>query len=118
MKTHFHISPHTLRTNPQLRAFLPRPMRKALAIPHHEPTATTRTNLDVDQIIQGFESIADPYDDAQYLTRNNLDADFDLDGSHEFCDSDGSDEDQFAGLTIVDSDQRDIRRWLKGYDIL
>ena len=114
----FCITPSTLAAHPELHSLLPRTMRKALRVTTPEPVRVARTNLDVDQIIRGFESIDDPYDDAQYLTRNNIDADFDIDGSQEFCDSDGSDEDQFAGLTIVDPGHGSVRRWLKGYDIL
>ena len=41
---------------------------------------------------------------------------FDIDGAQEFNDSDGSDE--LFGLTIIDPGHGNIRRWLKGYDII
>lgn len=94
-------------------------IRKATIIPRPAPvpaSVTSRTPLDTDQIIRGFESVDDPYDDAHYLTSNNIDADFDIDGSSEFCDSDGSEE--LNGLTIVEPGNGNIRRYLKGYDIL
>ena len=92
-------------------------IRKATIIPHPAAQpAPTRTPLDTDAIIRGFESIDDPYDDAQYLGSNNIDADFDIDGSLEFCDSDESEE--LSGLTIVEPGHGNIRRWLKGYDVL
>jgi hypothetical protein len=47
---------------------------------------------------------------------NNIDPGFDLDGAQEFNDSDGSDE--LFGLTIIDPGHGNIRRWLKGYDII
>jgi hypothetical protein len=114
----FCIDPSTLQRHPDLITYLPRNVRKALRVATHPVIKQQRTNIDVDQVIQGFESIDDPCDDAHYLTSNNIDADFDIDGALEFCDSDGSDADQFAGLTIVDPGQGNIRRWLKGYDIL
>lgn len=94
-------------------------IRKATIIPRPAPlpaSVTSRTPLDCDLVVRGFESIDDPYDDAQYLGSNNIDADFDIDGSLEFCDSDGSEE--LSGLTIVEPGHGSIRRWLNGYDVL
>lgn len=78
-----------------------------------KPAQETRTSIDSD-IYSG--SAFGEADDPHYLTRNNIDADFDIDGSQEFCDSDGSEE--LHGLTIVEPGNGNIRRWLKGYDIL
>lgn len=92
-------------------------IRKATTIPRPAPAPVqTKTPLDCDLIIRGFESIDDPYNDAQYLTRNNIDADFDIDGSIEFGDSDGSEE--LDGLTVIEPGYGSIRRYLNGYDIL
>lgn len=112
----FCITPQTLADHPELRPFVHRSMRKALRVTTPPVIKQSRTNLDADLIIQGFESVDDPYDDARYLTSNNIDADFDIDGSLEFGDSDGTDE--FDGLTIIDPGHGNIRKWLKGYDIL
>lgn len=115
----FYISP----TSPgfeQLPRAVKVTIRKATIIPRPAPIPVqTKTSLDTDQIIRGFESVDDPYDDAQYLGCNNIDADFDIDGSLEFCDSDGSEE--LSGLTIVEpayGNPLAIRRYLNGYDIL
>lgn len=73
-----------------------------------------KTNEDLDQVITGWDGIDDPYDDAHALTCNTLDQDFDLDGSQEFADHD----DPYEGLTIVEPGFGNIRRWLRGRDIL
>ena len=76
----------------------------------------TRTPLDCDLVIRGFESIDDPYDDAQYLGSNNVDADFDIDSSAEFGDSDGTDD--LRGLTVHEFDTvLDAVRFLNGYAV-
>ena len=117
----FYISPASPGFD-QLPRAVKVTIRKATIIPRPAPlpaSVTSRTSLDTDQIIRGFESIDDPYDDAQYLGSNNIDADFDIDGSLEFCDSDGSEE--LSGLTIVEpayGNPLAIRRYLNGYDIL
>lgn len=91
---------------------LPRAVRKAVCeamfIPHPAPTpAPTRTQLDLDA--------ANPFiDDSAYYGMNNVEPDFDIDSSAEFQDHD----DEYAGLTIVEPGHGNIRRWLKGYDIL
>ena len=72
-------------------------------------THTSRTQLDTDT--------NRPFiDDSAYYGMNNIDPGFDLDGAQEFNDSDGSDE--LFGLTIIDPGHGNIRRWLKGYDII
>ncbi len=92
-------------------------IRKATTIQRPAPAPVqTKTPLDCDLIIRGFESVDDPYNDAQYLGSNNIDADFDIDGSLEFSDSDGTDD--LQGLTIIEPGYGSIRRWLKGNDIL
>lgn len=77
-----------------------------------------KTNLDTDVLMNCARSVAffDPFGDAQYLTVNNIDYGCDLDGAVEFNDSDGSDE--LSSLTIVEPGHGNIRRWLKGYNIL
>lgn len=75
-----------------------------------------KTNEDLDQVITGWDGIDDPYDDAHALACNTLDQDFDLDGSQEFADS--TEEDNLHGLTIVEPGFGNIRRWLRGRDIL
>lgn len=91
-------------------------IRDALCHPAKPRTKETRTPWDLDAVISDAFSTDDPYGDAQYLTSNTVDPDFDLDGSAEFNDSAESDE--LDGLTIVDPGQGNIRRWLKGYDVL
>ena len=96
-------------------------VRKAKVINH--PRAHTRahtqahtqshTNLDLDTYSGAAFGEAD---DPRYLGSNNIDSDFDLDGSQEFADSDGSEE--LFGLTIVEPGHGNIRRWLKGYDVI
>ncbi len=96
-------------------AALPRAMRQRIreaTLINPTPKQTTRdtrTQLDLDQCI--------PYiDDSAYYATNTVDPDFDIDGSAEFNDSDESDN--LFGLTIVDPGHGNIRRWLKGYDII
>ena len=110
---HFAASPEFLASKEF--AALPRAMRlrireATLINPTPKQTARdTRTQLDLDQCI--------PYiDDSAYYGMNNIDPDFDIDGAQEFNDSDGSDD--LFGLTIVDPGHGNIRRWLKGYDIV
>lgn len=62
-------------------------------------------------------AIADPARDAHYYAANTVDPANDLDGSQEFCDSDGSEE--YDGLTVVTpANLLALRRWLRGYDVL
>lgn len=72
-------------------------------------TPAPRTQIDCDN--------ADTYiDDSEYLCSNNVDPDFDIDGSHEFADSDGTDD--LHGLTIVEPDGvLNTVRFLNGYHI-
>lgn len=90
-----------------------RSMRKA-PVPVR-PTQGTRSPLDLDLHIDA-DSISDPYGDAHYLASNTVDPDFDLDGSAEFGDS--TDADDLHGLTIVEPGHGNIRRWLRGRDII
>lgn len=85
-------------------------IRKATTIPRPAPASVqTKTPIDLDSPV--------PYiDDSAYYGMNNIDADFDIDGSLEFGDSDGSEE--LDGLTIVEPGYGSIRRYLNGYDIL
>jgi hypothetical protein len=91
-------------------------IRDALCHPAKPKTEQSRTPWDLDATISDAFSTADPCDDSAYYCTNTVDPGFDLDGSAEFNDSDGSDE--LSGLTIVDPGQGNIRRWLKGYDVL
>lgn len=85
-------------------------VRKAMIIPRPQPLPVqTKTPIDLDSPV--------PYiDDSAYYGMNNIDADFDIDGSIEFGDSDGTEE--LDGLTVIEPEHGSIRRWLKGYDIL
>lgn len=88
-------------------------IRKATTIQRPAPAPVqTKTPIDLDSPV--------PYiDDSAYYGMNNIDADFDIDGSLEFGDSDGSEE--LDGLTIVEpafGNPLAIRRYLNGYDIL
>jgi hypothetical protein len=115
---HFAASPEFLASKEF--AALPRAMRlrireATLINPSHSPKQptrdanSTRTQLDCD--------LARPFiDDSAYYGMNNIDPGFDIDGAQEFNDSDGSDE--LFGLTIIDPGHGNIRRWLKGYDII
>ena len=88
----------------------------------HPPKPTTpaiaKTSLDTDLLMEANRNgaLSDPYGDAQSLYTNNIDYGFDLDGALEFNDSDGSDE--LSELTIVEPGHGNIRRWLRGHDIL
>ena len=85
-------------------------IRKAITIQRATPLPPAkRTPIDLDSPV--------PYiDDSAYYGMNNIDADFDIDGSLEFGDSDGSEE--LDGLTVVEPGYGSIRRYLNGYDIL
>ena len=84
-------------------------IRKATTIPRATPLPPAkRTPIDLDSPV--------PYiDESAYYGMNNIDADFDIDGSLEFGDSDGSEE--LDGLTIIEPGHGNVRRWLKGYEI-
>ena len=115
----FYISPASPGFD-QLPRAVKVTIRKATIIPRPAPLPVqTKTPLDCDLVVRDFDSNDDPYDDAHYLGSNNIDADFDIDGSLEFCDSDGSEE--LSGLTIVEpafGNPLAIRRYLNGYDVL
>lgn len=76
----------------------------------------SRSHLDVDFVVRDALAFTDPYGDAHTLNTNTVDPDFDLDGSQEFADS--TEEDNLHGLTIVEPGYGNIRRWLRGRDIL
>ena len=83
------------------------------------PNAThSDTGLDTDLVVCAYvdSDPADPFCDAHALATNTVDPDFDLDGSQEFSDSDGTDD--LQGLTVVQHDSvlRTIQ-WLNGYNI-
>lgn len=118
---HFAASPEFLASKEF--AALPRAMRlriREATLINPSPVQPTRdansnrvrTQLDCDLNMQSAPFI----DDSAYYGMNNIDPGFDLDGAQEFNDSDGSDE--LSGLTVVDPGHGNIRRWLKGYDIL
>ena len=118
---HFAASPEFLASKEF--AALPRAMRlriREATLINPTPKQTTRdarsnrvrTQLDCDLNMQSTPVI----DDSAYYGMNNIDPGFDLDGAQEFNDSDGSDE--LSGLTIIDPGHGNIRRWLKGYDII
>lgn len=111
LTTHYLISPASPGFD-QLPRAVKIAVRKAKVINQSSKKVSydsTRTSIDLDA--------PTPYiNDAAYLGSNNIDADFDIDGSQEFCDSDGSEE--LHGLTIVEPGNGNIRRWLKGYDVL
>lgn len=54
-------------------------------------------------------------DDPGFCT-NTCDPDMDIDGSAEF--NDPREDEDLYGLTIVEPGEGNIRRWLRGYDIL
>jgi hypothetical protein len=114
MKTRFVVSPQRLD-------HLPRPLRVALRKEwYHAPAPKVqpapRSNADVDASIRSWDAIDDPCGDSAYLSTNTVDPDFDIDGSVEFDDS--TEEDNLHGLTIVEPGFGNIRRWLRGHDIL
>lgn len=113
MSVSFLISP----TSPAVEK-LPRKVRVMLRkqffhpakpAPHSEP----RSALDLDCVIR-TSSISDPCGDGHQYNANTVDPEFDIDGSAEFDDHD----DQYEGLTIVEPGYGNIRRWLRGRDIL
>lgn len=113
MKTRFVLNPRA-----DLSAY-PRALRKAIrqewfhpAKPKAQPS--TRNNADVDEPIHAWEAMKDPAGDAHYLSTNTVDPDFDIDSSAEFEDHDNP----YEGLTIVEPGFGNIRRWLRGRDII
>jgi hypothetical protein len=84
----------------------------------------SRTDQDVDFVAgdkchRGWpytSAPSDPAEDGHILNCNTVDPDFDLDGSQEFADS--TEDDNLHGLTIVEPGYGNIRRWLRGRDIL
>jgi len=101
---------------PATHEFLPRATRKALRVIKPATPLQTYTSLDVDLTITDPLSIADPCGDSAYYCTNTVDPAFDLDGSEEFSDS--SEADNLFGLTIVEPGHGNVRRWLRGHDIL
>lgn len=112
LRASFCIDPRT-----DLSAF-PRSLRLALRKecfhPHNplpEPETLAYSTLDVDTAMH--KGLLPPDDS---FCVNTVDPDMDIDGSAEFNDSCG-DEDLY-GLTIVEPGEGNIRRWLRGYDVL
>lgn len=106
---------------------LPRKLRVAIRQEHFLPAKPrivpqTKTNEDSDQIINGWDAISDPYGDGHQYNCNTVDPDFDLDSSSEFDDDcTGDDFEAHAvrcGLTIVEPGHGNIRRWLRGRDVI
>lgn len=101
---------------------LPRSLRLAIREEHFYPSRPTESLHSapeedlpqaVDHVMQEFRYGANT--DPGFCL-NTVDPDFDLDGSEEFNDSRG-DEDLF-GLTIVEPGHGNVRRWLRGYDVI
>lgn len=110
----FMISP----TSPVV-AKLPRKVRVMIRQqmfhpPKPAPMPESRTDHDVDFVVRDALAYSDPAGDGHQLRANTVDPDFDLDGSQEFADHD----DPYEGLTIVEPGYGNIRRWLRGRDIL
>lgn len=80
------------------------------------PMPESRTDHDVDFVVRDALAYSDPFHDGHQLNCNTVDPDFDLDGSQEFADS--TEDDNLHGLTIVEPGYGNIRRWLRGRDIL
>lgn len=113
MKTRFVLNPRA-----DLSAY-PRALRKAIRQEWFHPAKpatprSTRSNADVDESIHAWDAIEDPAGDAHYLSTNTVDPDFDIDSAEEFEDHDNP----YEGLTIVEPGFGNIRRWLRGRDIL
>ena len=114
MKAKFVIEASAVIRNPSLRAYLPRPTRKALRI----TTPKAVTNHDcintpcVDQIVTDWLAVHDPLNDKAYLGTNTIDPCFDLD---EFGDIDN----ELDGLTIhAPMNEVDLWKFCTGYDVL
>lgn len=122
MKAKFVIEASAVIRNPALRAYLPRPTRKALRV----TTPKAVTNHDcintpcVDQIVTDWLAVHDPLNDKAYLGTNTIDPCFDFD---EFGDCSGLDDAETeylnAGLTIhAPMNEVDLWRFCTGYDVL
>lgn len=115
MKTRFVLDPRA-----DLSAY-PRALRKAIRQEWFHPAKpatprSTKSSADVDESIHAWDAIEDPAGDAHYYATNTVDPDFDIDSSEEFEDS--TEADNLHGLTIVEPGFGNIRRWLRGRDIL
>lgn len=119
---------------------LPRKLRVVIRQEYFLPPAprvapATRTNLDADAVVgrswhnAGLIDRADhrlvdsdPYGDGHQYNCNTVDPDTDLDSSIEFDDDCTGDDPEAhytaCGLTIVDPGHGNIRRWLRGRDII
>lgn len=122
MKAQFVINPLA----PEVSR-LPRQVRVFIRKTHFHPAkpATQRnpsSDQDVDFVANDTchrvwpytSTPSDPCGDGHQLRANTVDPDFDIDSSEEFADHD----DPYAGLTIVEPGYGNIRRWLRGHDIL
>lgn len=73
----------------------------------------------VDAAISHPLDTSDPVHEAHYYAANTVDPANDLDGSQEFDDSDGSEDEALDGFTVfTPANTIALRRWLKGYDVL
>ena len=113
-----HMASFCLDPKADLSA-LPRSLRLAVRKEwfHAKPAEPDRTHTDLPQAVDiAMEEFRyGPNDDPGYCL-NTVDPDFDIDGSEEFNDSRG-DED-LSGLTIVEPGHGNVRRWLRGYDVI
>lgn len=114
MKAQFVINPLA----PEV-ARLPRKTRVFIRRTHFHPAKPAAqhnpsSDQDVDFVVRDALAYSDPYRDGHQLRANTVDPDFDIDSSQEFSDHD----DPYAGLTIVEPGYGNIRRWLRGHDIL
>lgn len=116
MKAQFVISP----TSPEVSR-LPRTVRVFIRKNFFHPAKPqalpeSRRDFDVDFVVRDALSYSDPMGETHAYNCNTVDPDFDLDGSIEFGDS--TEDDNLHGLTIVEPGHGNIRRWLRGDDIL
>lgn len=101
---------------------LPRSLRLAIREEYFYPSRPTESLHSapeedlpqaVDHVMQEFRYGANT--DPGFCL-NTVDPDFDIDGSDEFSDS--REDEELSSLTVVEPGQGNIRRWLRGYDIL
>lgn len=101
---------------------LPRSLRLAIRKEYFYPSRPTESLYSapeddlpqaVDHVMQEFRYGANT--DPGFCL-NTVDSDFDIDGSDEFSDS--REDEELNSLTIVEPGLGNIRRWLRGYDIL
>ncbi len=122
MQVHFLVSPLSLTYAPDAAAHIsayPRAVRKTMHLSPSKPryAASTAPLAHIPPLtasIASWSSTASFPGDTLILAANTVDPDMDIDSSQEFSDID----DEFAGLTIHTPEQGNIRRWLKGYEVL